>query len=178
MQISYVSAIQHLQGEINTLKEVLVNMAAARMSVQDRTMQAKMFSIGDTRPLLHFLSDSTVRLNDVKLIGKPSSSKDFGVCLLYEIDSRKTSTNKFHRFGAASHATEQSINSLLGRPGDKNIFIEPFATANDHWFVLFWEEAEVVAQVDHVEHSVPAAIERDDHQHVKLEDLDYNDKDF
>ena len=51
MQISYVSAIQHLQGEINTLKEVLVNMAAARMSVQDRTMQAKMFSIGDTRPL-------------------------------------------------------------------------------------------------------------------------------
>jgi hypothetical protein len=143
MQISYLPVIQQLSDEIETLNEKLNRVENTLKDTKNREMRVKIFRVGDPRSLLYFLSDPTVRLKEIKLIGilSESSAKDFEVCLIYEIDSEKKSMNNFQMFLNANHVIENKINSILDNPSVCNWFIETFTTYDHRSFVLFWEES-------------------------------------
>ncbi len=101
-------------------------------------MQVKYLSIGDKRPLRSFLSDVSVRIRDVKTIGKLSSAKDFELCLVYEIEPEKTSGNDFRIFRGSSMGG--GINGILSRDAVSNLHISPYATHQTSGWVFFWEE--------------------------------------
>lgn len=143
MQVSYLPEIQQIWDEINTLNERLSRMTSAVEIPESRHLLVKIFSVGDQRKLEEFLSDPTVFLHEVKVTGKFGSSKDFEVCLIYTIDSAKTTHNKFRRVIATPISTrEEIIASVLNRVSVKRLFLTSFVTEQGFWYVLFWEEAE------------------------------------
>jgi hypothetical protein len=141
MQIHYEAAIEQLREEINTLNEKLSGVTDALKNIENRERKARILSSwGVERPLLRFLSQPTVRLREVKIVGVQSTPNDFVACLSYEIDSEKNSKNMYRCF-PASLMIEQQVNAILSKPSVRNSFIEPFTTEKKSFFILFWEEA-------------------------------------
>ncbi|WP_146010045.1 hypothetical protein [Burkholderia sp. WAC0059] len=78
------------------------SMASVVRKHEGRELLVRVFSVGDQRPLDHFLSDSAIALREVVVAGKLNSSKDFEGCLIYEIDQEKITANKFRRIVVGS----------------------------------------------------------------------------
>ncbi|MGF6872230.1 hypothetical protein [Paraburkholderia sp. MM5477-R1] len=118
-------------------------MTSAVEKPEGRELLVKIFSVGDPRPLEHFLSDPNVMLHEVTVTGKFSSSKDFEVCLIYEIDSKKTTNNKFRQVVAGPGSTRVGIiSSVVNRASVERFFITSFVTQEGFRYVLFWDESD------------------------------------
>jgi hypothetical protein len=104
-------------------------------------MKVKFFTVGDDRPLRHFISDNAIRICEVRVIGNHSSVKDFEICLVYKKDPDKTLRNNFHCFiSIPVHVIEKDINRILSRDSVTNFHISPYGTKNMKGYAFFWEE--------------------------------------
>ena len=104
-------------------------------------MQVKLFSVGDERPLAKFISDNSIRITDIQVAGKLGSSKDFEVCLIFEQDTSKTTSNRFHRLpNFPDHVIETRLKNILARETVVNFRLAPYVTEQGRGYAVFWEE--------------------------------------
>jgi len=103
-------------------------------------MQIKFFSVGDIRPLQHFIADNSIRVKEMHAIQPPSLPKDFELCLIFDIDKEKTLTNNFRCFDSSRTIREAKINKILARTTVGKFLISPYTTQKSYKYAFFWEE--------------------------------------